>query len=188
MNTTSVSLLERLRQPQPEEAWERFVRLYTPLLFYWARRTGLQESDAADLVQDVFALLLRRLPEFTYDSQRSFRAWLRTLTLNRWREIHRRRLLPTVAGDAPLLVEQAAPDEAEAVWDAEYRRHLLTQALELLEPEFQPATWRAFHESAVLGRPAAEVADALGISLNAVYLARSRVLRRLRQELAELLA
>jgi RNA polymerase sigma-70 factor (ECF subfamily) len=67
MHTTSATLLERLRQPADQEAWARFVRLYTPLPYYWARRVGLQEQDAADLVQEVFAVLFQKLPEFTYD-------------------------------------------------------------------------------------------------------------------------
>src|SRR5271154_45229 len=90
MHTTSVSLLERLRQPAEQDAWNRFVHLYTPLLFAWADRAGLQSHDAADLVQDVFVLLLRKLPEFTYDSRQSFRGWLRTVALNKWRESRRR--------------------------------------------------------------------------------------------------
>ena len=80
MNTTSFSLLERLRQPSDSAAWDRFVELYTPLLFYWGRRAGLQSADAADLVQDVFEVLLHKLPEFQYDRQKSFRSWLRTVT------------------------------------------------------------------------------------------------------------
>src|SRR5438874_1167415 len=85
MSTTPASLLERLRQPFEPEAWARFVSLYTPLIFSWARRVGLQEQDAADLVQEVFVTLLQVLPTFTYDRHRSFRRWLRTVTLNKWR-------------------------------------------------------------------------------------------------------
>ena len=74
MHTTPPSLLEQLRRPDDQQAWKRFIDLYTPLLFYWARRVGLQDSDAADLVQEVFALLVRKLPEFTYDDKKGFRA------------------------------------------------------------------------------------------------------------------
>src|SRR5438552_17277524 len=81
MYTTPVSLLERLHQPAADEAWQRFVKLYTPLLYHWACRVGLQGADAADLVQDVLTLLVQKLPEFKYDSQKSFRAWLRTVML-----------------------------------------------------------------------------------------------------------
>src|SRR5713101_367175 len=85
MTKTPSSLLERLRQPFEPEAWGRFVSLYTPLIYSWGRRVGLQEQDAADLVQEVFVTLLQVLPTFTYDRQQSFRRWLRTITLNKWR-------------------------------------------------------------------------------------------------------
>ena len=95
MNTTSLSLLERLRQPtERERAWKRFVHLYIPLLYHWTRRLGLSSPDAADLVQDVFALLVRELPRFTYDAGKSFRGWLHTVTLNKWRDLRRRRAAP----------------------------------------------------------------------------------------------
>jgi RNA polymerase sigma-70 factor (ECF subfamily) len=90
-HATPASLLLRLRQADGPRAWEEFVHLYTPLLYRWARRAGLAGADAADLVQDVFALLLVKLPEFHYDRHGSFRAWLRTVTLNKWRENLRRR-------------------------------------------------------------------------------------------------
>src|SRR5437867_3700819 len=83
---TPVSLLDRLRRPSDVDAWTWFVRLYSPLMFFWARRAGLQESDAADLVQDVFAVLVRKLPEFAYDPAQSFRGWLRTILINKVRE------------------------------------------------------------------------------------------------------
>src|ERR1700722_9457419 len=91
MEITPASLLHRLRQPCDRRGWDQFVELYSPLLFSWARRVGLQDADAADLVQDVFAILVRKLPEFKYDPTRGFRNWLRTLTLNKWREFLRRR-------------------------------------------------------------------------------------------------
>ncbi|HEV3262134.1 MAG TPA: sigma-70 family RNA polymerase sigma factor, partial [Gemmataceae bacterium] len=81
MPTTSASLLERLRQPGDQAAWSRFVQLYTPLLYSWARQVRLQHQDAADLVQEVFAVLIRKWPEFSYDPQKSFRSWLRTVML-----------------------------------------------------------------------------------------------------------
>ena len=85
MTTTPASLLERLRQPFEPDAWNRFVSLYTPLIYSWGRRAGLQDEDSADLVQEVFVTLLDVLPTFTYDRHKSFRGWLRTITLNKWR-------------------------------------------------------------------------------------------------------
>jgi RNA polymerase sigma-70 factor (ECF subfamily) len=185
MHTTSVSLLQRLRQPGEAEAWERFVSLYTPLLYYWARKIGVQEADVSDLVQDVFALLLQKLPQFVHDRQGSFRGWLRTVTLNKWRE-RCRRWAPPVDPDAPL-ADLAVPDGAEAFWEAEYRQRLVGRALEVMQAEFQPTTWKACWQHVVEGRPVAEVAEELGLSANAVYLAKARVLRRLHQELDGLL-
>src|SRR3984893_8062536 len=86
MTKTPSSLLERLREPFEPEAWGRFVSLYTPLIYSWGRRVGLQEQDAADLVQEVFVTLLQVLPTFKYDRHRSFRRWLWTVTINKWRK------------------------------------------------------------------------------------------------------
>src|SRR5437764_4917317 len=110
MHTTSISLLERLRQPGEAEAWARLVELYTPLLFYWARRLGLQEQDAADLVQEVFTTLVRKLPAFAYDRHKSFRNWLRTVLRNKWRQRTRARALPAEPGGADVLDRLAGPD------------------------------------------------------------------------------
>jgi RNA polymerase sigma-70 factor (ECF subfamily) len=187
MDHTPVSLLERLGRPNDQAAWERFVQLYTPLLCHWARRLGLQGPEAADLVQDVFTLLVQKLPEFRYDPGKRFRAWLWTVTLNRCRERQRRQPAPVLSTDRDALARVAAPDEAEAAVEEEYRRYLTRRALELMQAEFQPATWKAFWECVVNERPGAEVARELGLTENAVYLAKGRVLRRLRQELEGLL-
>jgi RNA polymerase sigma-70 factor (ECF subfamily) len=183
---TPVSLLERLRRPGDAEAWARFVHLYTPLLSFWAARAGLQEQDAADLIQDVFTLLLKKLPEFTYGSSKSFRAWLRTVALNKWRERCRRAALP-VAGGEEALAGVACPDPVEDFWEAEYRQHLVGQALRLMQAQFAPATWQACWENVVNGKSAAAVAAELGMTAGAVRGARFRVLARLRQELAGML-
>jgi RNA polymerase sigma-70 factor, ECF subfamily len=185
MPTTSVSLLERLRQPGAQEAWARFVDLYTPLLYYWARRVGLQEPDAADLVQEVFATLVQKLPEFHYDRDKSFRSWLRTVLLNTWRA-SRRGEAARAAGTGDLR-DLADPENVDALEEAEFQQHLAVRALHLMQGDFQPATWKACWEYVVCERSAAEVAAELGMTVNAVYLAKSRVLRRLRQELEGLL-
>jgi RNA polymerase sigma-70 factor (ECF subfamily) len=185
MNTTSVSLLERLRQPvQQEASWQRFVQLYTPLFFHWARKLGLSADDAADLVQEVLLHLLQKLPEFTYDPHKSFRGWLRTLTVNKYRDYQRRRRVPVAAGEH---VPEPALDEVADFEEAEYRQHIVKQALQLMQAEFQPQTWRACWEYMILDRSPEAVAQELGLTVNAVYLAKSRVLSRLRQELAGLL-
>jgi RNA polymerase sigma-70 factor (ECF subfamily) len=186
MHTTPVSLLERLRQPDKRDAWDRFVKLYTPLLYYWARRAGLDEPDAADLVQEVFAVLVKTLPEFRYDPCRSFRSWLRTITLNKWRERQRRVGTRREEGNEDLS-GLAGEDPAEALWEAEYRQHLVQRALEVMQSEFQPATWKACWSMVVEDRPATDVAAELGLSPGAVRSAKFRVLTRLREELQGLL-
>lgn len=181
MEHTPASLLERLRRPDTD-AWPAFVRLYTPLLYSWARAAGATDADAADLVQDVFVIVVRTLPNFAYDQHRSFRAWLRTVALNQWRDRQKRRR--PVAANA---LEQAQDDPLETLWEREYHQHLAARALELMQSAFESKTWRACWLSVVEGKSAADTADELGISENAVWLARSRVLRRLRKELQGLL-
>jgi RNA polymerase sigma-70 factor (ECF subfamily) len=187
MNSTSASLLERLRQPAEQEGWDRFIKLYTPLLFYWARRLNLQDSDAADLVQEILTTLVQKLPQFQYDPTKGFRDWLRTLLLNRWRDHCRRRMPTPVGGANGVLAEVAAPENLDCFGEAEYRQRLVSRALQLMQTEFAPRTWKACYEHVVVGRPAAEVAAELGIAVGTVYVAKSRVLSRLRQELQGLL-
>jgi RNA polymerase sigma-70 factor, ECF subfamily len=186
MHTTRISLLERLRQPDAGDAWTRFVRLYTPLLMHWARRVGLHGEERADLVQEVFALLVVKLPEFNYDATGSFRNWLRTVALNKWRQKCRRTGLPTMQQE-DAIADAAEPDPLEAVWDGEYRRQLVGHALRLMQAEFQPSTWKACWEHTVNGKSAAEVAAELGLTPGAVRAAKFRVLSRLRTELRGLL-
>ncbi len=186
MHTTSLTLLERLRQPEDQAAWTLFVQLYTPLLYRWAHGAGLQPADAADLVQDVFGLLVRELPAFRHRQRGSFRAWLRVVTLNNWRERQRR------AGLCPLtncegLNQVIAPDPAAAFEEAEYRQQLVGRALQLLRPGFSETAWKAFEEHVLAARDAAEVAAELGISVGTVYTAKSRILTRLRRHLEGLL-
>lgn len=179
MDPTSLTLLDQLRGPDRAAAWGRFVRLYAPLLARWAGRVGAPPADRPDLVQDVFVTLLRTLPGYQYAPGRSFRAWLFTVLANRWRDLARKKA-PALLGAGDDL-PAAEPDEAE------YRAVLAARAARLVEPDFAPATWKAFWGTAVDGRPAAAVAAELGLTANAVYLARARVLARLRAELAGLL-
>jgi RNA polymerase sigma-70 factor (ECF subfamily) len=183
MHTTPVSLLERLRQPGEQAAWARFVKLYTPLLCHWARRLGARGQDVADLVQDVFTVLVQTLPSFKHDPQKRFRGWLWTITRNKWREKGRRcRIHSQDAGDGAL-ADLASPEADDGLSDADYRQYLVNRALELMKAEFQPTTWKAFLACIAGDRSAADVGAELGLSIDAVYAAKSRVLRRLRQEL-----
>jgi RNA polymerase sigma-70 factor, ECF subfamily len=188
MTKTPASLLERLREPFEPEAWERFVSLYTPLLYTWGRQVGLQEQDTADLVQDVFVKLVKVLPTFTYHAHKGgFRRWLRTVTLNTWRDQRKRRSDRPLPGNEAALAEVVAPNLPESFWEAEYSMHLVNQAMRLVQADFQPATWKAFWEQVVVGRPAKEVAAELRMSTGAAYAAKFRVVDRLRQDLAGML-
>ena len=190
MNTTSESLLLRLQHNDNEtgaeidqSAWETFVSLYSPLMFYWARKVGLGQADAADLVQEVFAIVFRRLPEFRYDREGSFRGWLRTVTMNKFREQHRKNKVPLRPATESILERLASIPEAESTWDIDYSRMLLQQAMQKMECDFEPATWQAL--SAVMsGELTVELAaNKFDVSSWTIYSARSRLMRRLREQL-----
>jgi len=187
---TSNSLLQQLRQPttgQASDAWRRFVQLYTPLLLLWARRLGAESHEAEDLVQDVFTVLVRAMPTFQHDPGQRFRGWLWTILSNRWRDRVRARAAGPVFAGADRLETVAAPDNMDAVADQEYQAYLIARALEIMQTELPDKEWQACRGYMVEGRPAAEVAKELGLSVNQVYLAKSRILRRLREELEGLL-
>ena len=182
-DSTSASLLVRLRDSHDQAAWARFVELYTPLIFYWARRTGLQEVDAADLVQDVLTIMLRKLPEFKYERSKSFRGWLRTITLNKWRERKRRKALSVADVSQSELLNVEDPTDDDAFWESEYNQHLVSQAIRLMKSDFQPKTWEACREFVFSEKSADEVAAEFGVSVWTIYSAKSRMLKRLREEL-----
>lgn len=187
MHTTSASLLDRLIQRDQPEAWTRFVHLYTPMLYEWSRGLGLQEQDASDLVQEVLTLLLEKLQDFRYDRTKSFRGWLRTVLRNKRREFQRQRVPTPVDVCEPPLADLADSTGHDPFGVVEYREYLVRRALVLIQGDFQPVTWKAWQEFAVAGRSASDVALELGLTRHAVYLAKARVLRRLRQELDGLL-
>jgi RNA polymerase sigma-70 factor (ECF subfamily) len=121
--TTPPSLLERIRQSPERAAWGRFVDMYTPLLVAWTRRLALPDYEAADLMQDVFTVLVERLPNFEYDGRKSFRAWLKTILLNRWRNLVRQRAEHNERGDDGLEDVAAANEPLDFEAD-EYRRYV----------------------------------------------------------------
>jgi RNA polymerase sigma-70 factor (ECF subfamily) len=187
MPTTGDSLLQRLRQSGGAVSstgdWDRFVELYTPLLYHWAGRLDLPSAEAADLVQDVFLRLVRKLPEFKADGHRSFRGWLHAVLVNCWRD-QRRRVAPPVTVPPDALAEVEAPNLLADLEADDYRHYVLRHALRIMRRDFQPNTWQACWATAAEGRPAAEVAAELNMTPAAVYAATARVLRRLRAELA----
>jgi RNA polymerase sigma-70 factor, ECF subfamily len=185
MTSTSASLLERLSGGNDSVAWGRFVDLYTPLLHRWCQRLGLNDTDAADFIQDVFVILVDQLPRFRYDPSQSFRAWLKTVLMNVWRKHYRKSSRLPVGNGHPDLV--ADSDAGQLVDEADHCEFLVRRAMQIARADFEESTWKACWEFVVNDRPAAEVAAELNTSVNAVYLAKSRVLRHLRTELAGLL-
>jgi len=192
MVDTSVSLLDRLHQQPEAEAWQRLVDLYTPLLRHWLARYSLQEPDRDDLVQEVLAVVVRKLPEFRHNQQRgAFRSWLRTILVNCLHEFWRAGWSrAAAAGGSEFLQsihELEDPNSGlSRLWDHEHDQQVVRRALELIEPEFKPKTWQAFRGQVFGGESARVLAANLGISVNAAVIAKSRVLHRLRQELREL--
>jgi RNA polymerase sigma-70 factor (ECF subfamily) len=183
MDSTSPSLLLRLRQPDQDAAWQRFVDLYAPLIFHWGRQQGLSAADAADLVQEVLAILVVKLPEFEYDPTRRFRGWLRTIAVNKARDFHRRESSRPLTGAEESIQTVAVAPAVDLFDEAEYRSFLVNRALDLMRSEFREETWQACWKQVAEGSKASDVARELGISLNMAYLAKSRVLGRLREEL-----
>jgi RNA polymerase sigma-70 factor (ECF subfamily) len=194
MPNTPMSLLERLGRAEGRGAdWDRLVAVYAPLLRSWLCRYPLQGADVDDLVQDVLAVLVRKLASFRHGGQHgAFRAWLRSILAYEVRGFYRRRqgqplAVDPHADDGPLADLEDGASELSRRWDAEHDQHVVARLLDLIKPEFTATTWQAFERSALHNRPADEVGAELGLTANAVWIARSRVMRRLRQEARGLL-
>jgi RNA polymerase sigma-70 factor (ECF subfamily) len=185
---TSVSLLERLTAGPSDDDWRRLHDLYQPLLRTWLGRVGVPDADADDLTQEVLLVVFREVAGFERHGKGAFRAWLRTILAHRVRDFFRgRQSRPTATGDSDFLWrldELEAPDSAlSREWDREHDRHLAASLMRRVRGDFAPTTWQAFLRHALEGVAAADVAAELGLSLNSVLLAKSRVLKRLRVEL-----
>jgi RNA polymerase sigma-70 factor, ECF subfamily len=189
MAATRQSLLLRARTGD-EGAWQDLCELYRPLIAGWLRRQSVPEADIDDLVQEIFLAVVRGLPSFSHSGRRgAFRCWLRTIAYNHscdyWRSPARR---AAASGDDAAQTALGLLEDPDSplnrYWDEEHDRYVLRCLFEAVELEFEPATVRGFQLVALDGVSAARAAGELGISLTAIYIAKSRVLRRLR-ELAE---
>src|SRR5579871_976666 len=188
-SSASSSLLLRA-QAQDRAAWERLVNLYSPLVYLWCRQAGLQAADAADVGQEVIHTVARKITRFRRDRpSATFRGWLRTMTRHKVVDhVRRQRRLETgVGGNTAQYRLLQLPQETSATDEAAECTLVYDQALELLREEFEERTWQAFWLVAVRDQAPADAAAELGMSLNAVYVAKSRILRRLREEFADLL-
>jgi RNA polymerase sigma factor (sigma-70 family) len=184
---TRPSLLVRIRDPQDEPAWAEFVEIYEPLVYRLARRKGFQHADAAELTQEVLLAVASAIDRWEPDPARGkFRTWLfriaRNLMIN-W--LAREERHPRASGDSrvrDLLDQQPAPGgEDSSLFEEEYKRQAFRWAAEQIRGRFHETTWKAFWRTSVEGEPIKQVADTLGITAGAVYIARSRVMARLRQ-------
>jgi RNA polymerase sigma-70 factor (ECF subfamily) len=184
---TRLSLLVRIRDRQDSDAWADFVTIYAPLVYGLARRQGLQDADAADLTQEVLRAVVSAAPKFAYDPARgTFRGWLFTVARNCIRKgaQERKRAAGLGCEQAQRALEGcAAPEVDELEWEREYQEQLFEWAAEKVRPGFRAATWQAFWQTAVQNRDAREVSAELGLSVGAVYIARSRVLARIREQI-----
>ena len=192
--STSTSLLGRVRAGEAD-AWEKLVDIYGPLVYGWCRQSGLQGEDAADVVQEVFAAVASRIDRFRRDRPGdSWRGWLWTITRNKVLDHFRARakqpqapggteaqmLLAQLPAQAPELPRASGPGSAVKMGE-EYR------ALEMVRAGVEERTWRAFWRVVIDEQPVADVAAELGMSVRAVYEAKYRVRRRIRQELEDLI-
>jgi RNA polymerase sigma-70 factor (ECF subfamily) len=188
MLTTSRTLLDRLRDRQDAQAWQLWLTVYEPWLRDWLSRDRLQHADVDDLLQNIFVVVSQKLPAFVHNGRPgAFRAWLRGVLTHELRSFLRGR--QRLAGDA--LSEwidqlEGPTSELSRQWDQEHDQQLVRRLLGVVQSDFQPKTWEAFRLLVLEDRPAAEVARLCDMGANAVYVAKSRVLARLRQELGGL--
>lgn len=185
---TSPSLLESLRDASDELAWNKLVDLYAPLIRGWLKRHGAATDDLDDVTQEVLTVVVRRFPEFRRQPRTgAFRSWLRAITANclsdHWR---RRNKQPSPVGgsDFAEVIEQLADPHSgiSKLWDREHDEHVIRHLLARIRPDFSEQTWQAFQRFAMDGLSADEVAAELGVSANAVFIAKSRVMSSLRRQ------
>jgi RNA polymerase sigma-70 factor (ECF subfamily) len=188
--STSLSLLQKAKDRNPE-AWQRLVTLYSPVVYRWVRKSGVKSQDAADVVQEVFRAVSRSIGCFRRESAADgFRKWLWAITRTKVRDHYRRHYSQpaaeggTVAHERINQIPVAPPAEED---EAAMSNRLARRALDLMETDFEPSTWQAFWLTAIENHRPADVADDLEMTVAAVYQAKSRVLRRLRQELSGLI-
>ena len=185
---TRPSLLVRIRNAEDSQAWSQFVALYAPLVYGYARKRGMQDADAADLMQDVLRAVAGAAGRLEYDPLRgSFRGWLFTVVRNKLRDFLGTRKRQCQGSGDPvahkLLEQQPAPEGDE--WEQQYQRRLFAWGAEQIRGQVQETTWQAFWQTAVEGRSGKDVAAALGLTVAAVYLAKSRVMARLKEQIRQ---
>jgi RNA polymerase sigma-70 factor (ECF subfamily) len=183
---TSPSLLVRIRDPRDVDSWQTFVDVYAPVIYRYCRRRGLQDADAADVGQEVLAQVLRSIRSFEYQPERGrFRDWLGAVARGkvvRFLENQARGVRGTGASDKPDRLNELPSGDSDPDWTAEFHARLLEAALERIRPQLSERSWLAFDATWRQDRPAIEVARTLDMPIDAVYVAKSRALQKLREE------
>lgn len=182
---TRKSLLIRIKDSDDTLAWSQFTVLYGPLIYRYGKRKGLQDADAADLMQDVLGRVSQSITTFNYNPAIGrFRSWLFLISRQAFSDLLKKRdRQPVGTGDSRIseLISHAAAPQEESIWETEYRKHLLSWAMKQIQEQFSESTWMAFCEFALNNRPAKEVAKSLGMSVGAIYIAKTRVMQRLKE-------
>jgi RNA polymerase sigma-70 factor (ECF subfamily) len=189
---TRPSLLVRIRDAEDRQAWDQFAEVYVPLIYGFTRKQGLQDADACDLTQEVLRAVSQAIRQLDYDRrQGTFRGWLFTIVRNELRDFHnRRQRVAQGSGDTQMhnLLAQQADAQQASCWDAEWEQQLFQAAARQVRTEVEAATWQAFWRTAIEGRSGKDVAAELKISAAAVYLAKGRVMARLKERVRTLAA
>lgn len=187
---TRPSLLIRLGDAQDGEAWNQFIEIYSPFVYQYMRRQGLQDADAADVTQEVLRTVARSVGGFDHNRRAgSFRKWLSSVARSRLSDFvaKRKKQVSASGGTTALetLGQQPAQDGEEEILEREYQKCLFQWAAKKVRREFQPSTWEAFWHTYVDGRSCKDVARDLQVSTEAVYMAQGRVLSRLREKVRQ---
>jgi len=189
---TRMTLLARIKDETDVDAWREFVRLYGPVVYGFARKQGLGDAEAADLMQEVLRSVARNAETMEYDPKRgTFGGWLFTVTRNKiCNFLSAQRNRPRWTGDSGFLITSVPEREAEldSDWDFECQRQLAAKAMDRVKHTFRSSIWQAFWKTAVNGRPAHDVGLELKMTPGAVHVAKCRVLTRLREEVQRLQA
>ena len=189
-SNTSATLLARLRQVPPDQAaWAQFTERYGRKIYAWCRRWNLQEADAEDLTQDVLLKLAEKMQTFVYDPAKSFRAWLKTVARHAWSDSWSGRKAAIGAGGSQaleLLQTVEAREDLVRRLEEEFDRELLDEAMARVRLRVMPRTWEAFDRTALQGQSGAEAAQALGMKVATVFVARSKVQKMIQEEMQQL--
>ncbi len=186
MTDTSVSFLDSLTAERGSNSWREFVDLYAPLIKVWLGTQNVRPQERDDVVQEVMTVVLRRLPEFQRNRTGSFRNWLKTITLFCWQNYRRKNIQKVAAvggSDFGEVMGQLEDPESQLSqrWDHEHDQYILSRLLERIRPSVRQSTWDAFRLVTIEGQSPEQASEQLGVSVNAVYVAKSRVLSQLRQ-------